>query len=108
VAGNQAPRTHCLRCGAALDVDPNDARDRRCPRCNTPHVRQDLSPDKFPMTLTLYSGTTGAAVWSRTVTLDEARTLAKIEIPSFADSEHYPVCVECTFADGTTNVGGMS
>jgi hypothetical protein len=36
------------------------------------------------------------------VTLDEARSLAKIEIPSFAGTEHYPVLAEILYADGTT------
>ena len=42
-----------------------------------------------------------------TVTIDEARHLAKVEIPSFAGSKHYPVRVEITYADGTIEVKGM-
>ena len=47
----------------------------------------------------LVSGATGEVVWSRTVTLDEARGLAKVEIPSFVGSEHYPVRAEIEYAD---------
>jgi hypothetical protein len=66
-----------------------------------PIARHDFTPDKFPLTLRLRSGKTGAVVWSRTVTIDEARELAKVEIPSFRDTEHYPVLVEVLHADGT-------
>jgi hypothetical protein len=74
---------------------------------DAPSARHDLPPKKFPLTFRIYSSKTGECVWSRTVTRDEARTLAKVEIPSFAESEHYPVRVEITYADGTTDVGGM-
>lgn len=67
-----------------------------------PIARHNFSPEKFPLTLHLYSGKTGELVWSRTVTIDEARSLAKIEIPSYANTEHYPVRAEITYADGTT------
>ena len=102
----RARKTSCLRCGVALDAAPSGG-ERRCPTCGTPHVRHDLSPKKFPFTLKLVSGTTGKVVWSRTVTIDEARGLAKIQIPSFADSEHYPVRAEIEYADGTTDIKGM-
>ncbi len=95
----------CLRCGSALSVAPGRAQS--CPRCGTPHARHNLTPEKFPLTLKLVSGTTGAVVWSRTVSIAEARDLAKIEIPSFADSEHYPVRAEIEYADGTTEVRGV-
>jgi len=95
----------CLRCGSALGVEPG-GRVQSCPLCGTPHARHDLSPEKFPLTLKLISGTTGAIVWSRTVSIDEARELAKIEIPSFAGSAHYPVRAEIEYADGTTEVRG--
>ncbi len=72
-----------------------------------PTARHDLTPDKFPFTIKLVSGTTGEVVWSRTVTIDEARNIAKVEIPSFAGSDHYPVRAEITYADGTTEVQGM-
>jgi hypothetical protein len=65
-----------------------------------PTARHDFSPDKFPITLRLYSAKTGEMVWSRMVTLDEARALTKVEIPSYKDTEHYPVRAEITFADG--------
>jgi hypothetical protein len=67
-----------------------------------PIARHDYPPEKFPLTLRLLSGKTGAVVWSRTVTIDEARALAKVEIPSFAGTEHYPVLVEILDADGST------
>ncbi len=72
-----------------------------------PTARHDLPPEKFPLTLRLYSGKTGEVVWSRTVTLEEAQQLAKVEIPSYANTEHYPVRAEVTYADGTTDVGAM-
>lgn len=65
-------------------------------------------PEKFPLTFRLYSGTTGELVWSRTVTIEDARSLAKIEIPGYAGTAHYPVRSEIICADGTTHVGGMS
>jgi hypothetical protein len=73
-----------------------------------PIARHDYLPEKFPLTLRLLSGKTGAIVWERTVTIDEARTLAKIEIPSFMGTDHYPVLAEILYADGTTTAGGMS
>ena len=72
-----------------------------------PTARHDYSPEKFPLTMRIYSGKTGEVVWSRTVPLDEARFLAKIEIPSYVGTEHYPVQAEITYADGTIVDGGM-
>jgi hypothetical protein len=72
-----------------------------------PIARHNYPPEKFPLTLRLYSGKTTELLWSRTVTLDEARSLAKIEIPGYAGTEHYPVRVEITYADGTASNGGM-
>lgn len=96
---------HCAHCGAELD-GPVDG-DRRCARCGTPHARHDLPLKKFPLTIKLHSGKTGALLWSRTVTLDEARQLARVEIPSYAGTEHYPVRAEVTYADGTAEIRGM-
>jgi len=98
--------THCGHCGRPIVV-PTD-RTERCVYCGTPHVRRDLSARKFPITLKLVSGTTDEVVWSRTITLDEARGLAKIEVPSFAETRHHPVRTEVEYADGTSEVGGMS
>jgi hypothetical protein len=72
-----------------------------------PTARHNLPPERFPLTLRLYSGKTGELLWSRTVTLAEARNLAKIEIPGYAGTEHYPVRSEFEYADGTTGVAGM-
>ena len=72
-----------------------------------PTARHDYSPEKFPLTIRLYSGKTGEVVWSRTVTLDEARGLAKIALPGYANTEHYPVRAEIAYADGTIADGGM-
>ena len=66
-----------------------------------PIARHDYPPEKFPLTIRLLSGKTGAIVWERTVTIAEARALAKIEIPSFMGTEHYPVLAEILCADGT-------
>jgi len=96
--------TLCPRCHAPLEVAPSSA---RCRRCGTPLVYHDLPRGKFPFTIDLVSGKTGAVVWSRTITIAEARTGAKIEVPGFAGSEHYPVRAEIKYADGTTEVGGM-
>ena len=73
-----------------------------------PIARHDYAPEKFPITYRLYSGKTGECLWSRTVSLDEARALAKIEIPSYRGTEHYPVRAEIAYADGTIADGGMS
>ena len=102
-----ASPTHCERCGAALLAADGEHRYSRCARCGTPHARHDLAAVKFPLTITLYSGKTGELLWSRAVSIDEARTLAKVEIPGYADTEHYPVRAEIAYADGTTTVGGM-
>jgi len=72
-----------------------------------PIARHNYPPEKFPFTMQLHSRKTGEVVWSRTVTLDEARSLARIEIPSYAGTEHYPVRSEIVYADGTTSSGGM-
>lgn len=72
-----------------------------------PRARHDFTPDKFPLTIRIFSGKTGEVIWSREVALEEARDLAKIEIPGYAGTEHYPVRTEIAFADGTTDVGGM-
>jgi hypothetical protein len=97
-----------LSCGhCARPIVVQSDRAGRCVYCGTPHARHNLPPEKFPLKLKLVSGTTGAVVWSRVVTIDEARGLAKVEIPSFADSEHYPVRAEIEYADGTTEDRGM-
>lgn len=72
-----------------------------------PIARHSVAARKYPITLQLYSGKTGALLWSRTVTIDEARGLAHVEIPCYADTEHYPVRAEIKYADGTTSVAGM-
>lgn len=72
-----------------------------------PPGRHDFAARQYPLTIRIYSGTTGDLLWSRTVTLAEARGLAKVEVPSFAGSAHYPVRVEITYADGTTEIGGL-
>jgi hypothetical protein len=73
-----------------------------------PVARHNYSPEKFPITFRLYSGKTGELLWSRTVTIDEARTLAKVEVPGYADTEHYPVRTEILYADGTHHIEGSS
>lgn len=73
-----------------------------------PAARHDFSPEKFPITFKIYSGKTGELLWSRTVTLDEASSLAKLEVPGYAGTEHYPVRTEITYADGTATLDGMS
>lgn len=93
--------TRCQHCGADLTVAPGDG-VRRCARCDAPHARHDHDPKKFPLTLKIHSGKTDELLWSRSVTLDEARQLAKIEIPGYARTEHHPVRTEVEYADGTT------
>ena len=77
-----------------------------------PSARHDFSPDKFPITIRIYSGETGEVVWSRTVTLEEARSLAAIEIPGFAETEHWPVRVDMIYADSSIGsadiIGGIT
>ena len=70
-----------------------------------PIARREYTPEKFPLTIQLYSNGTGELVWSRTVTLEEARAVAKIEIPSYLGTVHYPVRAEITCADGTCTDG---
>lgn len=96
---------NCLRCNAALPALQHE-RVRRCPNCGSPYARHDLSPEKFPLKIKFISGTTGEVVWSRVVTINEARELAKVEVPSFVASRHYPVHAEIEYADGTTEDGG--
>jgi hypothetical protein len=72
-----------------------------------PCARHDFAPAMFPLTIRIYSGKTQDLLWSREVTLDEAKGLAKVEIPGYAGTEHYPVRTEIAYADGTTEVGGM-
>lgn len=66
-----------------------------------PTTRHDFTPDKFPLTIRIYSGKTEQVLWSRTVTLDDARSLARLEIPSYSNTEHWPVRAEMVYADGT-------
>jgi hypothetical protein len=73
-----------------------------------PTVRHNYTPDKFPLTLSLYSGKTGELLWSRTVTFEEAAFLARIDVPGYANTEHYPVRSEIRFASGEIAVGGLS
>jgi hypothetical protein len=73
-----------------------------------PTARHDLPPDAFPLTIRYFSGKTGELLWSRTVTLHEARGLAKINIPGYAGTDHYPVRAEIEYADGTIDVEGMT
>ena len=56
-------------------------------------------PEKFPLTMRLFSGKTGEVLWSRTVTLEEARSLATIQIPAYGHTDHVPVRAEITCAD---------
>lgn len=105
----EMPPTHCGRCGGVLVVAFGGK--TTCTRCGTPHAHHDLSSDKFPLTLKLLSGKTGEVLWSRTVTIGQARQRAEgatVEIPGYANTEHYPVRVEITYADGTTEIRGMS
>lgn len=99
------PENHCERCGETLDIPTNS--DRRCPQCGTPHVSVDLLPRKFPVIMKLVSGKTDEILWSRVITLDEAEARVKIEVPSYTNTEHYPVRAEIEYADGTIDVGGM-
>jgi hypothetical protein len=98
--------THCARCGGALGAPSDDG--ARCADCGTPHVHHDLSPDKFPLTIKILSGKTGEILWLREVTLAKARMLAEVLIPGYAHTEHYPVRAEITYADGTTEIRGMT
>ena len=73
-----------------------------------PTAHHNFPTSKYPIKLRLYSGTTGEMVWSHTITLDEALSLAKVEIPCYAGTAHYPVRSEIEYADGTIDAGGMS
>lgn len=94
-------RGACARCGCAYhECECQDGRPT-----SHPHL---LPASAYPLTIKIVSGTTGEIVWSRKIDLIEAKTLAKIEIPSFKDTEHYPVRTEIEYADGTKEVEGMS
>jgi hypothetical protein len=54
----------------------------------------DFSPEQFPLTIRILSGTTGELLWSRVVTLDEAREITLIQVPCYAGTAHYPVHAE--------------
>jgi len=101
------PLTHCTHCEAALIPADEEHRYPRCSCCGAPHAHHDLSPDKFPLTIRIYSGKTGKLLWLRSVTLDEAQGRAKVTIPGYAGTEHYPVRTEIAYADGTADDGGM-
>lgn len=70
-----------------------------------PIACHDFSPEKYPITIRIRSGKTGKELWWRTITLDEARTRPRIEIPSYAGSEHWPVHVDVAYADETIDIG---
>lgn len=72
-----------------------------------PTARHDYPVTKFPITYRLFRGKTGDLLWERTVTLEEARRLAKVEIPGYGGTEHYPVRAEIAYADGTTSTQVM-
>ncbi|HSX22827.1 MAG TPA: hypothetical protein VLE97_08660 [Gaiellaceae bacterium] len=72
-----------------------------------PTARHDYPASKFPITYRLYSGKTGALLWEHTVNLDEARQLARVEVPGYADTEHYPVRAEIRYGDGTSTTQVM-
>lgn len=72
-----------------------------------PTARHDFSESQYPLTLRLYSGKTGELLWERTVTLAEAQQLAKVEIPGYGGTEHYPVRSEITYADGSIEIAMM-
>jgi hypothetical protein len=99
---------YCAHCGVTLIPSDGACHYLPCSRRALPHARYDLSPNKFPITLRLHSGKTGEVLWSRSVTIDEARNLAKVQIPGYAGTDHYPVRAEIEYADGTTEVGGLS
>jgi hypothetical protein len=60
------------------------------------HVRH-FTLDLFPITIRIRSGKTGELLWSRTITRDEARQLASLEVPSYYGTEHYPAPTEVTY-----------
>jgi hypothetical protein len=62
----------------------------------------NYAPEKFPLTIRIKSGKTDAVIWSRTITLEEARGPALVKIPGYAGTEHYPVRAEVDCADGTS------
>lgn len=99
--------TTCLHCGDPFTSETSRDGTRHCPRCGGLQAQHAIDPHKFPLTMRLFSGTTGECLWLREVSLDEARALAKVEIPSFAGSDHYPIRAEIAYADGTIDVGGM-
>jgi hypothetical protein len=72
-------------------------------RDGKPIAFQDLPADAFPVTLRFRSGKTDAIVWERVITKPEGGALAQIEIPSFRDTEHYPVWCEILYANGQTS-----
>lgn len=66
-----------------------------------------LPSTSFPLTIKILSGKTGEVLWSRTVTLAEAKGIASVQVPGYGSTEHYPVSVEFTYGDGTTTIERM-
>jgi hypothetical protein len=66
-----------------------------------------LSAEAFPVTFRIFSGKTGEVLWQKTVERPPSGELISLDIPGYADTEHFPVRVEIQFADGTTEIGGM-
>lgn len=74
----------------------------------TPRIANySLPSSSFPLTITIFSGKTDEILWQQTISLDDARQIAKLHVPGYGNTEHYPVRVEYKYGDGTTRIVGM-
>lgn len=64
-----------------------------------------LRPEMFPITIRIISGKDGSELWSRTIERPPSGVLDAIEIPGYGHTDHAPVRVAITFADGSEEEG---
>ena len=59
-----------------------------------------IPPEAFPITIQIFSGSTGEVLWSAIVEKPQPiDSWARIEIPGFGGTKHAPVRVEVKYGD---------